>query len=179
MRSLFSYPDLPVSRWRNGGGETREIVSYPPGEAGFAWRASIATLAADGDFSLFPGVERVITLLRGKDVHLSTADRQHLLVPLSPWRFAGEWAVHARVKGVSEDFNIMTRRDSWQADVSLIAHSAVSEHGVAWVTTGKWRLNDEETLCVDQGAWWLDEKTQLSPASVDAQLLLTRLIRVL
>nr|MBA2815075.1 putative ATP-dependent helicase DinG [Candidatus Pantoea persica] len=71
MRTRFRYANLPVSRWRNGGGETREIVSYPPGEADFAWRASIATLARDGAFSRFPGVDRVITLLRGGEWRLA------------------------------------------------------------------------------------------------------------
>lgn len=28
----FNFAALPVSPWRNGGGETREIVSWPPGE---------------------------------------------------------------------------------------------------------------------------------------------------
>ena len=33
----FSQTRLPVSRWRNGGGETREIISWPPGQADFDW----------------------------------------------------------------------------------------------------------------------------------------------
>lgn len=31
MIARFTYPELAVSRWRNGGGETREIISFPPG----------------------------------------------------------------------------------------------------------------------------------------------------
>jgi len=62
MIARFDYAQLPVSRWRNGGGETREIISYPPGAAEFQWRATIATIDADGPFSPFPGVDRVITL---------------------------------------------------------------------------------------------------------------------
>jgi environmental stress-induced protein Ves len=38
------------------GGETREIISWPQGAAEFDWRASIATIAADGPFSAFPGL---------------------------------------------------------------------------------------------------------------------------
>jgi hypothetical protein len=30
--AAFSQTRLPVSRWRNGGGETREIISWPPGQ---------------------------------------------------------------------------------------------------------------------------------------------------
>lgn len=29
--TFFDYADLPVSRWRNGGGETREIACWPWG----------------------------------------------------------------------------------------------------------------------------------------------------
>lgn len=178
MRTRFRYADLPVSRWRNGGGETREIVSYPPGEADFAWRASIATLARDGAFSRFPGVDRVITLLRGGEVRLSAAETTHALTPLQPWRFPGEWAIDAALQGESEDFNIMTRRDSWRAEVSVIAEAAASLHGVAWAIAGEWRLASGERLCAAEGVWWLDEETRLTPATPDARLLLTRLSRV-
>lgn len=178
MRTRFCYADLPVSRWRNGGGETREIVSYPPGDAYFAWRASIATLAGDGDFSRFPGIDRVITLLRGGEVWLSAPDASHRLQPLQPWRFPGEWAIHAALQGESEDFNIMTRRDSWTAQVAVTAQAEASLHGVAWVIAGEWRLASGEQLSAAQGVWWLDEETQLTPVTPEAQLLLTRLSRV-
>lgn len=178
MRTRFRYADLPVSRWRNGGGETREIVSYPPGEANFAWRASIATLACDGPFSRFPGVDRVITLLRGDAVRLSASDSAHLLQPLQPWRFPGEWVIEAALQGESEDFNIMTRRDSWQAQVTVTEQAAVSLHGVAWAIAGEWQLASGERLGAAEGVWWLDEETQLTPATPDARLLLTRLSRV-
>lgn len=178
MRARFRYADLPVSRWRNGGGETREIVSYPPGEADFAWRASIATLSSDGAFSRFPGIDRVITLLRGDSVRLSTAAVTHELTPLQPWSFPGEWAIDAALHGESEDFNIMTRRDSWQAQVAVVTQANSSLHGVAWVMAGEWRLENGERAGVAEGWWWLDEETRLTPATPDAQLLLTRLSRV-
>jgi len=179
MRTHFRYADLPVSRWRNGGGETREIISYPPGAADFAWRASIATIASDGAFSRFPGVDRVITLLRGGNVRLSHDALTHELLPLQPWPFPGEWAIHAALHGESEDFNIMTRRDSWEAQVAVTTQAETSLHGVAWVIAGEWLLASGERLCAAEGIWWLDEETQLTPGTADAQLLLTRLSRVL
>jgi len=57
----FSFENLPVSPWRNGGGETREILSWPPGKTDFDSRASIATIPQDGPFSSFPGNDRSIT----------------------------------------------------------------------------------------------------------------------
>ncbi|MBN0683270.1 HutD family protein, partial [Pseudomonas aeruginosa] len=65
MMVPFQLSTLPVTPWKNGAGETREIICVPAPDAPFLWRASIATLQADGPFSPFPGVDRVITLLAG------------------------------------------------------------------------------------------------------------------
>ena len=179
MRTYFDYSQLPVSRWRNGGGETREIISFPPGETQFGWRASIATIDADGPFSPFPGIDRVITLLHGDSVLLSSEQGQQRLLSHQPWTFPGEWAINAQISGSCQDFNIMTRRDSWQARVEVVQQTAVSHHGVAWVLAGEWQTANGETLAVNQGMWWLDENTQLAPVSAEASLLFVTLSRVL
>ena len=109
----FDFADLPVSPWRNGGGETREITSQPPGNAEFGWRASIATIAQDGPFSAFNGIDRSITLLEGDGVHLySEGLIDHQLQRIGePFAFSGDVALEARLLGSSsQDFNIMTRR---------------------------------------------------------------------
>lgn len=72
----FDIRKMPVNLWRNGAGETREICCFPPATRDFHWRASIASIAANGEFSLFPGVERVITLLEGGEV--TTGRVKHL-----------------------------------------------------------------------------------------------------
>lgn len=179
MRTCFAYGQLPVSRWRNGGGETREIASYPPDEAQFAWRASIATISADGPFSPFPGIDRVITLLHGDSVLLESEQAQQRLTPLQPWAFPGEWAIEAKISGSCQDFNIMTRRDSWRSAVSIAQKTVSSENGVAWVVAGTWQTSAGEMLAVDQGMWWLDETLQLAPQTSDARLLFVTLNRVL
>jgi len=179
MIARFAYEELAVSRWRNGGGETREIVSFPPGADRFGWRASIATLAQDGPFSAFPAIERVITLLHGDPMLLTAPGVQHLLTPQKPWAFAGELALTAQLQGsVSEDFNIMTRRGEWQATVEVVTTPVSSLHGVAWVLAGAWQTAAGEKLTTQQGAWWVDEETELSPCGSDARLLFTRLSRV-
>lgn len=65
---FFDIRKMPVSLWRNGAGETREICCFPPATRDFFWRASIASIASNGEFSAFPGVDRVITLLEGGEV---------------------------------------------------------------------------------------------------------------
>ena len=179
MRARFDYQQLPVSRWRNGGGATREIVSFPPGDAQLAWRASIATIDASGPFSSFPGIDRVITLLHGDSVLLRWPDAQQRLLRHQPWAFPGEWEIEAHISGSCEDFNIMTRRDSWRSQVAIVQQPAGSEHGIAYVVAGAWQTTQGETLQQQQGMWWLDEPTQLAPQSADASLLFVTLSRVL
>lgn len=70
MITYFDYATLPVTPWKNGAGATREIIAIPSVDAPFLWRASIATLQADGPFSPFPGVDRTIVLLAGQPLRL-------------------------------------------------------------------------------------------------------------
>ncbi|AUX72200.1 HutD family protein [Erwinia pyrifoliae] len=164
---------LPVSRWRNGGGETREIISFPAGVEDFDWRISIATIAADGDFSLFPGVDRIITLLNG-GVALYRKDRLYQRLVLNqPFAFAGEESIKARIIGnSSSDFNIMVRRDRFRA-LAGVSHqplTPVTTGGVAYVISGRWQ-HGETRLSAGQGAWWQHDAETFVPLCADAQLL--------
>ncbi len=100
--------------WRNGGGVTCNIIAVPTGadDDDFLWRASIATIAAAGPFSLWPQVDRVFLLLRGS-VLLTVGDAgEQRIEPGAPATlFAGEAAVAARpVDGPCTVFNLMARR---------------------------------------------------------------------
>ncbi len=59
----MSYRHFPASLyqsmpWKNGGGSTSEIFRYPENQETWQWRISIAEVASDGAFSLFPGCQR-------------------------------------------------------------------------------------------------------------------------
>ncbi|MFE3315923.1 HutD family protein, partial [Embleya sp. NPDC059213] len=136
----FDVETLPVGPWRNGGGDTREIGSQSPphaAEADFDWRASIATIAADGPFSAFPGVDRTITLLAGDGVHLVGDDGlDHRLDRLGePFAFSGDTALRATLLGgATRVLNIMTRRGRWAARVHRV-HAPVrppAGHAGVW-----------------------------------------------
>src|SRR5260370_34332900 len=60
--------DRPASPWKNGGGVTRQIGLFPEDAslADFDWRVSLATVAAAGPFSTFPGVDRLMLVLDGR-----------------------------------------------------------------------------------------------------------------
>ncbi|UQA56840.1 HutD family protein [Polyangium aurulentum] len=106
--------DYRVMPWKNGLGTTTEIAVHPPGAGleDFAWRLSIADLAASGPFSTFPGIERILLQTEGEPMELEHAGRgRRRLALLSPYRFDGAWPTHGELGGTpARDFNIMARR---------------------------------------------------------------------
>lgn len=151
---------LPVSRWRNGGGETREIVSWPPGSPQFDWRASIATIAADGPFSAFPGIDRSITLLSGEGVHLCDGGQlSHRLSTVgAPFAFSGDLSLSAHLLGgTTMDFNLMTRRNVCASRVVALHESGIitaGQGGVLYAIHGDWQLPDGTRFGKGDGFWW-------------------------
>ncbi|AKA37034.1 HutD family protein [Yersinia ruckeri] len=179
--TFFDYADLPVSRWRNGGGETREIACWPVGGNDFGWRVSIATIEQNGPFSAFPGVDRSIMLLGGEGVRLYSVDRiDHYLSKLyRPFSFPGDVPLEARLLGgSSQDFNVMTRRGCWQAGVTVISTTQTlpaNHAGVVYAVRGEWQIVHAETrqLLPQQGCWWMPvvKAGQLVPSTADSQLI--------
>lgn len=107
--------------WKNGGGVTREIAVHPPGAAmdDFAWRISLADVAADGPFSAFPGVDRILTVIEGGGLLLDLAGKVvRLDGDAPPLAFAGETPVSATLgEGPIRDLNLMVRRGHWRGAV--------------------------------------------------------------
>ncbi len=111
--------DYRRERWRNGLGWTREILRLP--DAGeWQLRLSIAEIEQDAAFSAFPGVERELVLLQGEGLRLRFADGrcETLKPPCQRLRFAGEDELAGElVDGVTQDFNLMWRRDALNAEL--------------------------------------------------------------
>ncbi len=106
-------------RWRNGLGWTREILRLPE-QGDWQLRLSIAEIEQDAAFSAFPGVERELVLLQGEGLRLRFADGrcETLLPPYQRLRFAGEDEISGElVDGLTQDFNLMWRRDALQAEL--------------------------------------------------------------
>ncbi len=142
MMVPFQLSTLPVTPWKNGAGETREIICVPAPDAPFLWRASIATLQADGPFSPFPGVDRVITLLAGQPLRLCGENIDQPLALWQPWAFPGEWALSSvGIVAPGLDFNIMTQRGRASATVQVVSDlQCPASEGVAYVLQGEWDL---------------------------------------
>ncbi|BEP65692.1 MULTISPECIES: HutD family protein [unclassified Variovorax] len=183
----FSRATLRATPWKNGGGTTQEIASWPPGAGldSFGWRVSIATIASPGPFSVFPGIDRQIMLLEGDGVRLFTHDGRvshRLDVPHQPFAFSGDDPIDCTLLGgASNDFNVMARGGQWRADVQVLeraADIAPTPHGVLLALRGEWRLNDGEALGEGDGLCWADaaQAWQAAPASDGARLVAVRFV---
>lgn len=172
----FDAATLPRTPWKNGGGSTREIVCRPSGVADFDWRVSLATIAADGPFSRFDGVDRVIVLLSGGGVLLQGDGSAHRLDQLlQPHAFAGETPLHATLLGaVSEDFNVMCRRAALRPTVRVLRSATdlpATARGLLYAARGRWQVGG--VLEAGQGLWWEDGGAAMraEPLAAGAALL--------
>jgi environmental stress-induced protein Ves len=154
---------LAPQTWKNGAGLTREIAVGPRGadNASFDWRISLAEVARDAPFSAFPGIDRCITLLRGAGMRLASADGSvdHSLdQALAPFRFAGELALNATLlDGACSDFNVMTRRGAWSAEVAVVRAACELVDADAMLllgVSGTWQIDAGATD--HDAAWSLD-----------------------
>lgn len=102
--------DFHPMPWANGKGVTVEMARAD-GPGGMLWRLSRASVVENGPFSIFPGVERNLTVLTGPGFDL-VGEGVHLAArPMLPVAFAGDVPLRAEgVSAPSDDFNVMTAR---------------------------------------------------------------------
>jgi environmental stress-induced protein Ves len=154
--------------WKNGGGETVEIAVFPAGAGlgDFDWRVSMATVAADGPFSIFEGVDRTLTILSGAGMALGIDGKPpvHLVSSSTPLAFSADVPVEAAlIDGPITDLNVMTRRGRYAHRVERLlidGNHTVSSAGESHIL-----------LVCDHGlrAVWNGQSTDLAPQ--DAFLL--------
>ncbi|PDT18809.1 HutD-family protein [Rhizobium sp. J15] len=121
--------------WKNGGGETVEIAVSPEeaGLAGFDWRVSMATVATDGPFSIFPGIDRTLVILDGNGMVLDIEGSAPVLLTVAsdPLAFPADIPVGARLQdGAITDLNVMTRRGGLAHTLSRIELDGSSSMGL-------------------------------------------------
>ncbi|WP_110751800.1 HutD/Ves family protein [Phyllobacterium leguminum] len=154
--------------WKNGGGETTEIAVFPPhaGLSDFDWRISMAKVASDGPFSIFPEIDRTLCILDGNGLGLSIEGQGciHLNTPSAPLSFPADIPVHARLTdGPITDLNVMTRRGRFTHTVRRVD----VEHPMTMPVRG----TPAVILC-HHGAIRLDDETQAAQlASLDCLLI--------
>lgn len=96
--------------WKNGGGSTEQITRDAGEDLdGFGWRLSIADIEQSGDFSVFAGYLRIITVLQGAGMTLTIdgTDSEALLAS-DPFAFSGDSQVACTLlDGPIRDFNLI------------------------------------------------------------------------
>jgi environmental stress-induced protein Ves len=101
---------VPPQPWRNGGGQTRELLTWPSG-ADWQVRISRADIESGGPFSAFPGVHRWFCVLEGAGVTLDFGGaRTSLRCGDDPIDFDGALApLCTLLEGPTQDLNLMLR----------------------------------------------------------------------
>jgi environmental stress-induced protein Ves len=156
---IIRYAELKAHPWRNGGGVTRELASHaaaapaqaaPPqdapaqaapaqaapaqaaaGSAGWDWRVSVAEVSKAGDFSAFPGMDRVLTVVEGELLLLSVDGAEHPLEKYRPFRFSGDAAAAGALPtGDIRALNVITRSGVFKGYTSIIELSKKRAHPV-------------------------------------------------
>ena len=122
--------DYTTMPWANGRGTTTELIRVD-GAGGLLWRLSLASVVEDGPFSIFPGIERNLTVIAGPGFDLvgtGIALQARALVPIA---FPGDVALRAvgTLGATSDDFNVMTARSLPKPQVTV-------EHGGAVLAVG-------------------------------------------
>lgn len=108
--------DYQTMPWKNGKGATDEVWLWPQGASrdDFQIRISRAPIVAEGAFSSFAGIERVITLIEGQGLALDFGASTQELAPFQPLRFDSGLAPEGRpINGPVRVLNVMARRSDW------------------------------------------------------------------
>lgn len=132
---IIRFAELRSEPWRNGGGVTRELASHPKAasaqDGAWDWRVSIADVSKAGDFSAFPGMERVLTVIDGELLLLTVDGAEHPLEKYRPFRFSGDAETHGALPtGDIRDLNVITRTGSFKGFTSIIELSKKRAHPV-------------------------------------------------
>lgn len=162
--------------WRNGGGQTRELLAWPPGQD-WQLRISRADIAADGPFSAFPGVDRWFTVLEGAGVAL------HFLEPVAhtvtlhtgnaPLHFDGGAAPGCTLlDGATQDLNLMSK--AGRSTMQIVQDNApwtpsFAINGLYTAVRGTWRAVHANATGTDAGS---DHASEDSAIALPAHTLL-------
>jgi environmental stress-induced protein Ves len=116
--------------WKNGRGTTTELWRLVR-DGQLLVRLSRAAVVEDGPFSLFPGIERNLTVLNGPGFRLTGTGIDLRCDPLVPVAFPGDVEVtaHETDGQQSDDFNVMTARDLPKPTVILAQNDSLPAGG--------------------------------------------------
>lgn len=121
MKRHLTQADFTVMPWRNGLGSTTQMFRMDE-NGQIKWRISRASVTQDGDFSIFAGIARNLTVIAGPGFRLFGDGVDLAANPLRPIAFSGDTPLRAEnVLGASEDFNVMTAQALPRPEVAVIS----------------------------------------------------------
>lgn len=142
----LSPADYTTQPWKNGRGTTTELWRLEKGGA-LLVRLSRASVVEDGPFSLFPGIERNLTVLSGAGFRLIGDGLDLRCDPLVPVAFPGDVPVMASetLGQRSDDFNVMTARHLPKPEVLVVRNATLPAGGtLALYALGSAQVDEHE-----------------------------------
>jgi uncharacterized protein len=168
----LSPADFRTQPWKNGRGTTTELWRLER-DGQLLVRLSRAAVVEDGPFSLFPGIERNLTVLSGPGFRLTGAGLDLRCDPLAPVAFSGDLPVAAtETQGQrSDDFNVMTARSLPRPVVVVALNDLLHAGGMlALYALSRFRING---IQVEQGELLLT--TEAARLKSDGPVIAVRL----
>lgn len=144
--------DYQTQPWKNGRGMTTELLHLTDPAGNTLLRLSRASVVEDGPFSLFPGIERTLTVLTGAGFRLRGEGLDLRCDPLKPVAFPGDVAIRAVDTNdlPSDDFNVMTARHLPRPEVSVVRNLSLPASGrLALYALGPCAVNGEAVAAGD------------------------------
>jgi hypothetical protein len=123
--------DFRQTRWRNGLGTSWDIASSPPDTEDFGWRFATALIETDVPFSLYPGIDRIFTLITGHGLDLAFDGMPGLSVErlFVPHPFPCDVPAFCKLRrGPCRALNLFTRRERWTATADILSSGARIAH---------------------------------------------------
>ncbi len=169
MHRILHPADFTSAPWKNGGGTTHEI-SREEADGRLLWRLSIAEVAADGPFSHFEGMARILTVIGGEGLQLIFADKRIALTPRVPFAFSGEVAVEGRLTaGPVRDFNLIY--DPARLDPSVDLVDGPNDDDAVWLVLDSPVTADGEDVPAGVVVWG---RVRLGPGAACLRVTLRR-----
>lgn len=137
--------DYTRQPWKNGRGVTTELWRVER-DGQLLLRLSRASVVEDGPFSIFPGIERNLTVLSGPGFRLTGQGHDFRCEPLVPVAFPGDVALTATETNgqQSDDFNVMTARSLPLPEVICAQNDTLPAGGqLALYALGPVRVNGQ------------------------------------
>ncbi len=158
MPILLNQANYKVMKWKNGRGETSEIARFPETDP-FLWRLSMAPVIENGPWSLFPGYDRYLTLVEGKELKLN----DKVVYFGEVIKFSGDEKISGElVEGKIIDLNLIVRRNQVQVKYEVIKlsekpYSFSKQARVVFIFCLSGKLNISKFTVMEKDTLQIDE----------------------